>query len=249
MSTALIEPPKRSARRPLPARPDAPTAPLLDNGYRLTQPDFHRRYLQLPKVKQAELIEGTVFMGSPLSFAHGRATNHVLTWLGLYEAETPGVESADNATLILDLENEYQPDALLRLDQKHGGKSWLEAGYLHGAPELIVEVALTSVTQDLGNKLKVYRRHGVQEYLVWQLSEQKLDWFALRDAEYVPLLPGPRGSLRSGAFPGLWLDAEALLAGDLKAVLRHLQKGMDGSEHAAFAKTLTGKRATPHPEC
>jgi Uma2 family endonuclease len=241
MSTIVLERPQAKQPRHRPAFDGGLRVPPLDNGYRLAQPEFHRRYSQMPEVKRAELIEGTVFMGSPLSYAHGNGTKMLLTWLGCYEASTPGVGAADNATLILDLDNEYQPDALLRLGGLCGGKSWLEDNYLPGPPELVVEVSLISVTQDLGNKLKVYRRHGVPEYLVWQLGEQRFDWFVLRDADYVPLAAGPHGSLRSVVFPGLWLDAQALLAGDLKGVLKHLQKGLDSAEHAAFVKKLAKK--------
>ena len=241
MSTAILERPKARSPRVHEARAGGFEAPPLANGYRLSQPEFHRRYLRMPEVRRAELVEGIVFMGSPLSYQHGHATKMLLTWQGNYEASTPGVCSVDGATLILDSDNEFQPDVLLRLDTSCGGKSWLEDKYLHGAPELVAEVALSSVTQDLGNKLRVYRRHGVREYLVWQLAEQRFDWFLLRDADYSPLKPGSHGSLRSTVFPGLWLDPQALLAGDLKGVLKHLQKGLDGAEHAAFVRKLASK--------
>jgi hypothetical protein len=40
--------------------------------------------------------------------------------------------------------------------------------------------------------------------------------------------------LKSRAFPGLWLDAGALLRGELKAVLATLRRGIESPEHAAF---------------
>ncbi|NOX62141.1 MAG: Uma2 family endonuclease, partial [Chloroflexi bacterium] len=45
------------------------------------------------------------------------------------------------------------------------------------------------------------------------------------------------------AFPGLWLKPDALLAGDLSAVLDVLQAGLDSEEHAAFVKMLEGRAA------
>jgi len=48
---------------------------------------------------------------------------------------TPAVEVGDNATVRLDLENEVQPDALLRLDGSLGGRSRItEDDFLEGPP-------------------------------------------------------------------------------------------------------------------
>src|SRR5437773_1096358 len=40
--------------------------PLLEQGDRLSREEFERRYERMPQLKKAELIEGTVFMASPL---------------------------------------------------------------------------------------------------------------------------------------------------------------------------------------
>ncbi len=78
----------------------------------------------------------------------------MICWLGVYKAATPGVGLADNATVRLDAENEPQPDALLRMEI--GGQSQITADdYLEGAPELIVEVAASSASYDLHEKLRV----------------------------------------------------------------------------------------------
>src|SRR5438094_152235 len=89
----------------------AASAPLLEPGDRLSRDEFERRYERLPHVKKAELIEGVVYMPSPLrAKAHGKPHSHVATWLGVYESETPGVGCFDNSTVRLDLDNEPQPD-------------------------------------------------------------------------------------------------------------------------------------------
>ena len=72
--------------------------PPLESGDRLTREEFERRYEAMPEVKKAELINGVVYMGSPVRFrAHGRPHVLLLTWLGTYSALTPGVLCADNA--------------------------------------------------------------------------------------------------------------------------------------------------------
>jgi hypothetical protein len=86
--------------------------------------------------------------------------------------------------------------------------------------------AASSVSIDLHAKRRVYRRNAVQEYLVWRVQDQAIDWFVLREGDYQPLVADAVGILRSIRFPGLWLDAAALLRGDLAAVLQTLQRGV-----------------------
>ena len=218
----------------------APGVPPLEAGDRLTRPEFERRYEAMPHVKQAELIEGVVYMPSPVRHtSHSRPHAQIIAWSGLYCATTPGVDLGDNASVRLDLENEPQPDALLRLDPAAGGTSRISADdYIEGAPELIVEIAASSASYDLHDKLRVYRRSGVQEYLVWQVNDRRLDWFYLHEGQYVPLPADSQGVVRSRVFPGLQLAVPALLAGDLATVLAVLQQGCQRAEHAAFVERL-----------
>jgi hypothetical protein len=98
--------------------------PPLESGDRLTRPEFERRYQLMPHIKKAELIEGVVYVASPVRMAnHGRPHAQIVGWLMVYSAATPGVDLADNATVRLDIDNEPQPDALLRLEPEVGGNS------------------------------------------------------------------------------------------------------------------------------
>ncbi|MBF2004222.1 MAG: Uma2 family endonuclease [Chlorogloeopsis fritschii C42_A2020_084] len=223
----------------------AKSLPLLENGDRLTRDEFERRYHAMPDLKKAELIEGVVYVPSPLRYyRHGRPHAHIMAWLGLYSSATPGVEFADNATVRLDLDNEPQPDALLRIEEACGGRSRIsEDDYVEGAPELIVEIASSSASYDLHDKLKVYRRNGVQEYIVWQMAEQKLDWFSLQGGEYIPLQLDESNLIRSRIFPGLDLPIAALLTGDLATVLAQVQKSMITEAHQGFVELLKQRRS------
>jgi Uma2 family endonuclease len=220
------------------ARPE--TVPPLEPGDRLTRAEFERRYDATPGLKKAELIEGVVYMPSPVRLhRHGRPHVHLAAWLGVYEAATPGVIAADNATVRLDLDNEPQPDALLLIDPARGGQARIsDDDYIERAPELVAEVAASSVGFDLQTKLNVYRRNGVQEYLVWRVLDQQFDWFVLRADQFQPQAPDAEGLLRSEAFPGLWLDAAALLRGEMPRVLAVLQQGLASPEHEAFVARL-----------
>ena len=219
------------------------TIPSLENGDKLTRWEFERRYQAMPHLKKAELIEGIVYMASPLRFeSHAEPHANIIGWLALYKAATPGVRLGDNATVRLDIDNEPQPDALLRIDK--GGQSTIsQDDYVEGAPELIVEIAASSASYDVHQKLNVYRRNQVQEYLVWRFYEQEIDWFRLQAGEYIKLEPDSDGIMRSQIFPGLLLDKNALLMGDLGKVLVILQRGLETAEHRDFVKKLTANHS------
>jgi len=214
--------------------------PPLENGDRLIRPEFERRYSAMPEVRKAELIEGVVYMASPLRFRpHAKPHGCLITWLGVYQAATPQLEMGIEPTVRLDIENEPQPDGVLLISQESGGNSTLsEDGYLEGAPELVVEIAASSAAIDLGDKKRAYRRNGVQEYIVWQVFDQKIDWFSLQDGDYVSLMPNEQGVICSLVFPGLWLDVAAMLAGNMQQVLAILQAGINSDEHQNFGQQL-----------
>ena len=212
----------------------------LENGDRLTRREFERRYAARPDIKKAELIEGVVYMPPAVRItSHGEPHFAVIAWLGGYVASTPGVRAADNTTVRLDRENEPQPDVLLWIEPKAGGQARVsDDDYVEGAPELIVEVAASSATYDLHDKLRAYRRNGVREYVVWRVHDRQIDWFVLEDDEYRRLEPDAAGLIHSTVFPGLRLLVSALLAGDLGTVLAELQRGIGTDEHAAFVKPM-----------
>lgn len=212
--------------------------PPLESGDRMTRIEFERRYAAMPRLKKAELIEGVVYLASPLHYrSHGQPHLLINTWLGTYCAATPGLEAADAPTVRLDLDNEPQPDVVLRRVQ--GGQSRISADdYIEGAPELIVEIAASSASYDLHDKLRVYRRNGVQEYLVWSTYDRQIHWFHLDAGIYQSLAVDANGIFRSRQFPGLWLAAEALLENDLAAVLRVVQTGIATPEHQEFCQGM-----------
>ncbi len=228
--------------RAKPADPteSTPAVPALENGDSLSRDEFERRYDAMPDLKRAELIEGQVYVSSPVRIRqHGEPHSQLVTWIGTYRAGTPGLLAADNTTIRLDLDNEPQPDVFLMIRPEHGGLGRISADdSIEGTPELIAEVAASSVGIELGKKLHVYRRNGVREYIVWRVQDRAVDWFVLRDGVYKSLIVGGDGLLGSEVFPGLWLDPAALLRGDLATVLAVVRRGMGSPEHAEFAARL-----------
>ena len=218
--------------------PVAAEVPPLRDGDRLTRDEFERRYNAMPHLNKAELIEGIVFMPSPVNYvAHGSPHGDVATWLGVYRVHTPGVGLALDSTVRLDDDNEPQPDAQLRIER--GGQSRIdEDGYVAGGPELAVEVSGSRAAVDRNAKLRAYQRNRVGEYLIWLTRDGTFDWFVLRGDRYEPLPAGEDGIIRSEVFPGLWLDVAALLRQDMPHVLAVLQQGLASQGHADFVARL-----------
>jgi Uma2 family endonuclease len=238
--TILPQPHKHPARRTVQPAQIGAALPPLESGDRLTRTEFERRYDAMPRLKKAELIEGVVFMPSPIRNRHSEAHAHVMVWLGTYCAATSGTYLNDNATIRLDQDNVVQPDALLRLDETAGGQSRIsEDDYIEGAPELIAEIAASSASYDLHDKKNVYRRNGVQEYLVWRVYDEALDWFRWQEGRYVLLEPDDEGVVHSQVFPGLRLDMVALLKGDLARVLAVAQQGLETGTRQVEEKANT----------
>lgn len=196
----------------------------------------------MPEIKKAELIEGIVYMGSPVYVSHAAPDSLIQTWLGYYAARTPGTVGLTNVTFRLDSDNVVQPDCLLRIASEFGGQMRVdEDGYLRGAPELVVEIAATSAAIDFHQKRRVYRRAGVREYLIWRTLDQKFDWLILAQDEYQASAPDARGVISSLHFPGLALAVDALLARDAAKTLDVLQDALQQPAHASFVAALARK--------
>ncbi|MHB1555864.1 MAG: Uma2 family endonuclease [Isosphaeraceae bacterium] len=217
----------------------APAPTTLVDGQRLDQPTFHALDQAMPPGTRAELIDGVVYMPSPVGRSHGRATHRVSSWLDLYEYNTPGVEILDNTTTILGWRSEVQPDGLLRILPEYGGRTWDEGEYVGGGPELVVEVS--KATRYVSKKAD-YERAGVQEYVVRAIDPDEIYWFVQENGELVRRSIGEDGLYRSTVFPGLWLDPVALIAGDRRRLLAAVDLGCATPEHAAFVARLAAAR-------
>jgi len=213
--------------------------PPLESGDRLTRGEFMRRYEATPKSFKAEWIKGVVYVASPVYLPHGEPHADMMAWLGTYKAATPGLRSSDNTTTDIDPDAVVQPDASLWIDRKFGGRvQVLDKEPLRGAPELVIEISASSASYDLHDKLEIYQRAGVQEYLALQIYEQKTDWLVLHEGKYQPLEPDENGLLHSHIFPGLRFKPELFWVGDLAGLLDVLREGLNSPEHADFVKRL-----------
>ncbi len=210
------------------------TIPLLENGDRLNRYEFERRYAAMPYQKKgsnkAELIEGLVYMASPLRFeSHAKPHGNIIGWLWNYSIATAGITLGIEPTVRLDLDNEFQPDAVMFIPGR--GANITKDDYIEGMPELVVEIAASTVSIDLHDKKAAYRRNGLQEYVVCRTLEREIDWFSLQDGDYIRLELDEKGIIKSKVFPGLWLAIESMLLGSMADVLAVLQSGLNQSDN------------------
>jgi Uma2 family endonuclease len=216
----------------------------LVEGQHLDQPTFHALYEAAPPGTHAELIDGVVYMPSPVGVDHGDTHDPVIVWLDYYAEQTPGVQVADSATTILGWKGEPQPDVSLRILPEYGGRTWVAGGYIHGAPELVVEVSKTTRYVDLGPKHVDYERAGVLDYLVYAIDPIEVFWFGQEHGVLVQRAIDSDGLYRSTSFPGLWLDPQALMNGDRRRLREVVDLGCATPEHAAFVKKLADAKSS-----
>ena len=197
------------------------TRPLLENGDVMDLDEFMRRYEACEDLEHVELIEGVVYMPSPtIGRDHSKPQAHFLGWLFHYKSLHPQeVEVFAPGTVLLDPGNVPEPDAMLcRITPD----LYNDEGYIAKVPELIIEIANSSVSRDLHQKKAAYERNGVLEYIVWRVQDQAIDWFGLRDGRYELRAPS-EGVIESEVFPGLRLHVPSMLAADSAALLAYLR--------------------------
>jgi len=214
------------------------TPPGLITGQRMSVEEFLRRWEELDDLKKAELIDGIVYVPSPLSLEHGDLDTLIHWWLAHYAHATPGCKAGNNSTWLM-LGSAPQPDAYLRITPSHGGQSGKERQFGTGAPELAVEICVTSTEVDFGPKLKLYERAGVREYITIELFGQRIVWRMIENAIYVSQQVPPDGNLRSQVFPGLWLDVAAFWNDDGPKMLAALNAGLSSEDHQRFVERLS----------
>ena len=214
-----------------------PYPPLFETGDRMSREEFVARWEQMPELKNAELIDGVVYVPSPVSLTHGsfEAPTHLV--IGNYAARTPGCKWVPNVTWYM-LESAPQPDVALYIRPENGGEVKVVDGYASGAPQLVVEVTRSRRTYDLGPKLALYLRAEVQEYVAVLIEDQRIEWRVLENGRYRLMSADSEGVFRSRVFPGLWLDSMAFWREDEPRLLAVLEEGLRSEEHGHFVEKL-----------
>jgi Uma2 family endonuclease len=215
--------------------------PPIREGDRLDSSEFLRRWEAMPFLKHAELIDGVVFMPSPVSRPHSDSHLDMSLWVASYRDLTPGCHGGSDCTWLMSPNDVPQPDLFLRILPECGGQSDDSGKYATGAPELVVEVSVSSFSRDFGVKLDLYLRVGVREYLTVLPFSKQVTWRYVSRGRYREIEPSEDGLLRSRIFPGLWLDPAALW-NPKHSVRKALEQGTRSPDHAAFVRRLAAAR-------
>jgi Uma2 family endonuclease len=199
--------------------------PPLESGDVLDTAEYWRRYCATPEKVKAERINRKVYIMSPLRAVHHGNPHAILChWLGTYAIHAMDVIVSDNATIRLNADNDPQPDlCLLRVN----GQTHFDAeGYIIGAPELIVEIVGSSASYDFSEKRDVFEAAGVGEYLVFETIEGRIAWWRSENGRFTDIQPVD-GIYKSVAYPGLWLDADALRSANALKLIQTLQQDIE----------------------
>ena len=105
------------------SRAAIPLPVALREGDRLSADEFLCRWDAMPNLKRAELIDGIVFMASPVSHSHGKHQLSFGNWLSVYAEATPGTEAVAEGTWVMGQRDIPQPDLALRILPERGGQS------------------------------------------------------------------------------------------------------------------------------
>jgi len=202
--------------------------------------EFLSRWEYLPDLKNAELIDGVVYVPSPVSLDHGSRDAQIIWWLSQYAVATPGCKSGNNSTWLM-LDSAPQPDSYLRILPSCGGQSRDEGKFSAGGPELAVEICLTSTEVDFGPKLTLYQQAAVREYITIQLFGKRIVWRVLQNGVYLSQSALADGILRSHVFPGLWLDVAAFWQDDGAKMSEALNAGLSTPDHQRFVEKLRAR--------
>ena len=145
-------------------------------------------YKSLPEGTRAELIDKVIYMSpSPIS-KHQVILNKINVQLYAHlEKSKAGVVYVSPLDVYLDEEiNAVQPDISVVLNE--GLANVDENGYIHGAPDLIVEILSPGNSNyDLIKKRELYQRFGVKEYWIVDPATKQAQGFQLKNGEYVSI--------------------------------------------------------------
>jgi hypothetical protein len=210
---------------------------LIRPGDRMSPSEFLERWEQMPGLKFAELIDGVVYMPSPISLVHANWDGLIQSVCGMYRLRTPGTQMLTNSTWLMTATGAPQPDCSIRILPEFGGRSSERDGLASGAPEFVAEICHSSRAYDLGPKLALYQSAGVNEYLAVLVEERRFEWRILVNGSY-ELMQDDHGIHRSVILPGLWIDSTAFWSEDSDRVLQTLEQGLASHEHQDFVARL-----------
>jgi len=141
-------------------------------------------FRMLPEGTLCEVIDNVLYMSPAPKYTHQALVMLLARRIGNF------LEKANNGELIIspfdvyfeDLQSAVQPDILLMLNDNR--QILKEDGYIHGAPDIIIEVLSSDRKRDTVNKKSLYERAGVKEYFIADPANREVTAWVLKDNKY-----------------------------------------------------------------
>lgn len=166
--------------------------------------------------RHADLIDGEIFMHSPVSIRHADLLNFVDSVLRVYiDRHRIGVLYREVVAVRLSGRNVFMPDLAF---YRAGRESAIRETHISEAPDLVVEVlSPRTADRDIGPKFAEYEEHGVREY--WILDPETLAhrFYRASGEELVEYADGEK-RIDSSVVPGFFLKREWLDPGALPRI-------------------------------
>lgn len=141
-------------------------------------------YMSLPESdERTELIEGTLIVSPAAKDIHEETVMRILEFL---MSILPGYELRASSTDVhVDAINVLRPDVLWA-SAESGQCVRQDDGYLHGPPDLVVEVLSPATgARDRGIKFDVYEAAGVREYWLVDIDARFFEVYIRRESQFV----------------------------------------------------------------
>ena len=179
----------------------------------LTADDFLK---WLVPESSADLIDGEIFMHSPVSIRHADLLNLLDRLLGAYiDRHKLGFLYREVVAIRLSSRNVFLPDlAFFRAERK----GQIRDNHVEGGPDLVVEVlSPRTADRDVGPKFAEYEQHGVNEY--WVLDPETLAHrFYRRDGELLVEYAQGAAKIESSVVTGFYVMREWLAPDRLPSI-------------------------------
>jgi Uma2 family endonuclease len=157
-----------------------------------------------------ELIDGELIVTAAPATRHQDVVTRLVAHLYPVARRHGGKVYAAPTDVFFSDVNVVEPDVVF-VGRDH--RNWIEASFVRGAPDLVVEVSSPSTRRlELVRKRELYERFGVPEYWFVDLDADRVEIYRLEGHRYGPLvLRVPRDSVSVTSLPGSEITVEELL--------------------------------------
>ena len=157
-----------------------------------------------------ELIDGEIVKKSAPSPKHQKASGKLFRVLSAFvEQKQLGEVLYAPLDVFLGEYNSLQPDLLFVAKAR---EEIITDNGVEGAPDLIIEILSPSTMKnDRGDKMKIYRQHQVREYWIVDPKNQSIEVYQLQNNEYdLASFAVEEGEITSQVLEGFSLNVKGL---------------------------------------